>query len=78
MLVLSHTRRALSRFASERGSLGETVKSPKGREKSPAYAYQGGETIDATVLPKPRMDELVQQRKIIPGSVVSFASAAVG
>ena len=32
VLVLSHGRRALSRFASERGSLGETDKSPKGRE----------------------------------------------
>ena len=40
---------------------------------------QGGESADVTILPKPRMDELVQQSKIMPGgSTANFASAAVG
>jgi molybdate transport system substrate-binding protein len=39
---------------------------------------QAGESADVTILPKPRVDELVQQGKILPGSAKSFASAAVG
>ena len=39
---------------------------------------QGGEIADVIILPKPRMDELGQQGKTIPGSTVNFASAAVG
>jgi molybdate transport system substrate-binding protein len=39
---------------------------------------QAGESADVTILPKPRMDELVQQGKVLAGSTVNFASAAVG
>ena len=39
---------------------------------------QGGESADVTILPKPRMDELVQQGTITPASTANFASAAVG
>jgi molybdate transport system substrate-binding protein len=39
---------------------------------------QGGEAVDLTILPKARMDELAQQGKIVPGTVVRFVSAAVG
>jgi molybdate transport system substrate-binding protein len=39
---------------------------------------EAGEIADLTILPRPRMDELVQQSKILPGSTVNFASAAVG
>jgi len=39
---------------------------------------RGGEAADVTILPKPRMDELVQQGKIVSNSVLKFASAAVG
>ena len=39
---------------------------------------QAGESADVTILPKPRMDELVQQGKLLAGSTVNFASAAVG
>ena len=39
---------------------------------------RGGESADVTILPKPRMDELVKEGKILPGSTANFASAAVG
>jgi molybdate transport system substrate-binding protein len=39
---------------------------------------QAGENADVTILPKPRMNELVQQGKVLAGSTVNFASAAVG
>jgi molybdate transport system substrate-binding protein len=39
---------------------------------------QTGESADVTILPKPRMDEPVQQGKVLAGSTVNFASAAVG
>lgn len=43
-----------------------------------AKRIQGGETVDVTILPKPWMDQLVQQDKVLPDSVVKFASASVG
>jgi molybdate transport system substrate-binding protein len=39
---------------------------------------QGGEAVDVTILPKARMDELAQQGKIVPGTLVRFVSAALG
>jgi molybdate transport system substrate-binding protein len=39
---------------------------------------RGGESADVTILPKPRMDELVQEGKIPPGSTANFASTTVG
>jgi molybdate transport system substrate-binding protein len=39
---------------------------------------RGGESADVTILPKPRMDELDQAGKILPGSTANFASASVG
>jgi molybdate transport system substrate-binding protein len=39
---------------------------------------QTGESADVTILPKPRMDELVQQGKVLAGSTVNVASGAVG
>jgi molybdate transport system substrate-binding protein len=39
---------------------------------------RGGESVDVTILSKPRMDELVQQGKVNADSVTKIASAAVG
>jgi 3alpha(or 20beta)-hydroxysteroid dehydrogenase len=41
---------------------------------APAMRDSGG----GSILPKPAMDQLVQQGKVVPDSIVRFASAAVG
>ena len=35
---------------------------------------RGGESADVTILPRPRMDELVQEGKILPENTANFAS----
>src|SRR5436190_1072238 len=39
---------------------------------------QTGETGDVTIVPRPMMDELLQQGRITPGSIVDVARSAVG
>jgi molybdate transport system substrate-binding protein len=66
--------------------LASTYERTTGHKVAISYATAGaiktriqrGEAVDATILPKPRMDELVQQGRIVPGTVAKFASAAVG
>jgi molybdate transport system substrate-binding protein len=43
-----------------------------------AKRIRGGETADLTILPKPWMDQLVQQGKVSSDNIRTFASASVG
>jgi molybdate transport system substrate-binding protein len=39
---------------------------------------QAGETGDVTILPRPMMDEVLRQGRVVPGSIVDMAHSAVG